>query len=176
MDTPVTSLGSISGVNCIRLNVHPSERARLEAALTSFTKVAEAYPSSIAGLTARFEAAATFAALGRSKDAISQYQQVIDRAGKGLLAETARMGLASAQVQAGQFDQAITAFKQMASAKDGPLPTDGVLMELAKAHAAAGQRAEALKVYQRIVDEFPQSIYAANARREVSLAKSVATN
>ena len=66
-----------------RSGSYPSERARLEAALTTF-RAAEAYPSSIPGLTARFEAAATLAALGRTKGREAQYQQVIDRAGKGL--------------------------------------------------------------------------------------------
>jgi outer membrane protein assembly factor BamD (BamD/ComL family) len=43
---------------------------------------------------------------------------------------------------------------------------DGVLMALGRTYAKAGRADEAARAFSRIVDEFPQSVYAADARRE----------
>ena len=149
-----------------------SERARLEAALAKYTATADAYPSSASGIAARFQAAAALGALGRQADAIQRYKEVVERAGKGLYADGARLGMAAAQAASGQNDAAIATFKELAAAKDGSVPVDGVLMQLARAYAASGKATDAMQTYQRVVDEFPQSIYASVARRELDAAKS----
>ncbi|MBE3099505.1 MAG: tetratricopeptide repeat protein [Planctomycetes bacterium] len=150
----------------------PSEQAKLDAALTKFMAAANTYPSTTAGIAARYEAAATLAALGRIPEAIRRYQEVIDRASTSIYADTARLGLADAQVRAGQFDAAIAGYKALASAADGKMPLDGVLMQLGRACAAAGKAGDARLAFQRIVDEFPQSSYAALARKELDSAKT----
>ena len=38
-------------------------------------------------------------------------------------------------------------------------------MQLARAYSAAGKQADARQTFKRIVDEFPQSPYAAEAKR-----------
>jgi TolA-binding protein len=75
-------------------------------------------------------------------------------------------------VRAGQFDAAVTAFKAVLGQKDGKLPLDGVLMQLGRAYALAGKASDARQTFQRIVDEFPQSSYAAAARKELDSDKS----
>jgi TolA-binding protein len=150
----------------------PTEQARLEAALAKFTAAADAYPNASAGIAARYEAAATLAALGRTADAVRRYQEVIDRAPTSIYADTARLGLGEAQMRAGQYDAAAAAFKSVAALKDGKMPVDGVLMQLGRAYAMAGKAADARQTYQRIVDEFPQSSYAALARKELDSAKT----
>jgi TolA-binding protein len=150
----------------------PSERARLEAALPKFLAAAEAYPSSDAGIAARYHAASTLLALGRTNEAIQRFRDVIDRGAKGLYADMARLGLADAQAQAKQYDAAIAGYREFTSRSDTQVPLDAVLMELGRTYAQAGKPAEALKIYQRIVDEFPQSAYAPLARRELDVAKA----
>jgi hypothetical protein len=59
-------------------------RARNQAALTKFKIVADEYPSTDAGIFARYRQAATYMALGEAASAATTYQQVIDRAGNGL--------------------------------------------------------------------------------------------
>jgi len=46
------------------------------------------------------------------------------------------------------------------------VPVDGVLMQLARAYTLAGKTEDAKKTLKRVIDEFPQSPYAAAARRE----------
>jgi outer membrane protein assembly factor BamD (BamD/ComL family) len=59
----------------------------------------------------------------------------------------------------------------MARDPNAQVPVDGVLMQLGRAYARAGRKDEAARAFSRIVDEFPQSLYAADARREMEEVK-----
>ena len=144
---------------------YPTEKARNEAALAKFMAVANVYPSSDAGIAARYHAAAMLTALGRNTEAVKRYQEVLDRSGSSVYGQMSKLGMADAQVAAGQYDQAIAVYKEMSANKDGYLPVDGILMQLARAYGAAGKQADARQTFKRIVDEFPQSAYSAEAKR-----------
>jgi TolA-binding protein len=150
---------------------YPTERARDEAALGKLMGVADAYPSSPAGITARYEAAAMLTALGRLPEAMRRYQEVVDRAGASVYAQMAKLGIAEAQAGTGHYDQAIAGFKEMTVRKDSQLPVDGILMQLGRAYAAAGRTADAQQTFGRIVDEFPLSPYSAEAKKELDAIK-----
>jgi TolA-binding protein len=153
----------------------PTERERAQAALTKFKIAADAYPSSDAGIFARYQQAALSLTLGTSQGAIEAYQQVIAKAGdNSLYGQTARLGLAEAQARAGQYDQAINAFKELAQRKDGPLPVDGILMQLGRTYLQAGKRADAQQTFNRLVEEFPDSTFAGDARKEIETLKKAA--
>jgi TolA-binding protein len=145
---------------------YPNERARLEAALPKFRAAADAYPSTTAGLSARYQAAAALMTLGRPAEAAAQYQQVIDKAGDSIYGRMARLGLAEVRVRDGKYDEAISIFKELAATgKD--LPVDGILMQLGRTQLAAGRPADARQTFKRIADEFPTSSYASEARKEI---------
>jgi TolA-binding protein len=144
----------------------PTEQAKLQAALPKLKAAADAYPDSRAGITARYHLGASLAALGRHQEAIQAFDEVIRRAGNDVYGRMARLGKAEAQVQAKQHDAAITTYKELAGNKDGDLPVDAILMELARAYVAAGKTEEARKTFTQIVDEHPESPYAADARKE----------
>ena len=150
---------------------YPDERARAEAALGKFQAAADAYPSTDAGISARYQQAALLMALGRPVEAAVAYQDVIARGGDGIYAQTARLGLAEAQGRAGQFDQAIDGFKALAQRKDGTLPIDGILMQLGRMYRDAGKREDAQQTFNRLVEEYPDSPYTADARRELESLK-----
>jgi len=148
-----------------------TERERSLAALTKFKAAADAYPSTDAGIFGRYMQATTSMALGNAADAAREYQQVIDRAGDGIYGQMARLGLAEAQARAGQYDQAINTFKELAQRKDGPLPVDGILMQLGRAYRDAGKREDAQQTFNRLVEEYPQSPFAGDAKRELDTLK-----
>ena len=150
---------------------YPSEQARAEAALVKLKAVADAYPTRDAGIFARYQEAATLMSLGRASQAASRYQEVIKRAGDGIYGQTARLGLAQAQARSGQYEQAINAFKELAQRKDGPLPIDGILMQLGRTYLDAGKRADAQQTFNRLVEEFPNSPYTAEARQQLDTLK-----
>jgi len=148
-----------------------TDRERSQAALTKFKVVADTYPKTDAGFFARYQEAATYMLLGNPTQAAATYQQVIDRAGSNIYGQMARLGLAEAQARAGQYDQAINTFKELALRKDGPLPVDGILMQLGRTYLDAGKRTDAQQTFNRLVEEFPESPYTGDARRELENLK-----
>jgi TolA-binding protein len=150
-----------------------TERDRAQAALTKFKAAADAYPSTDAGIYARYQEAAAYMQLGRPPQAAAAYQQVIDRSGNSIYGQMARLGLAEAQARSGQYDAAIKTFSELSQKKDGPLPTDAILMQLGRTYLDAGKRTEAQQMFNRIVEEFPDSQFGADARRELDNLKKL---
>ena len=96
---------------------------------------------------------------------------MITRAGDGLYGRMARLGKAEEQARTGQLDAAIATYQELSTKTDSDLPTDAILMQLARAYVAAGKKDEAQKTFTKIVDEHPQSPYAAEARQELETLK-----
>jgi TolA-binding protein len=153
---------------------YPTERARLEAAVVKLKAAADAYPSTDAGIFARYQEAADQLALGNSAAAIAAYQEVTRRAGDAIYGQMARFGEATAQARGGQYEPAINAFKELAQRKDGPLPVDGILMELGRTYRDAGKRADAQQTFNRLVQEYPDSPFTQEAKRELDAVNKAA--
>jgi TolA-binding protein len=149
-----------------------TEQARRDAALGKFLAVAEAYPSSDAGITARFKAGALLAEQGKRSEALAAFQAVAAQGGSSIHARMAALAVAELQLAAGQHEAAIAAFRELSTRKDTDLPADGVLMQLGRAYRMAGKKAEALQTFTRVTEEFPQSIYVGEARREADALKA----
>jgi TolA-binding protein len=148
-----------------------TEQARLEAALPKFLEAADAYPATDAGIAARYHAAGILAHLGRHAEAEQRYQEVIDKGGRTIYTRTARLGLGEAQLAQKKFDSAIAIYRDLSTESNPQLPVDGVLMQLGRAYLLAGKREDAARAFNRLVEEFPDSIYVADARRELETAK-----
>lgn len=149
---------------------YATEQAKLDAALPRFLEAADAYPKTDAGIAARYTAAGILAQLGRHAEAEQHYQQVVN-SGNGLYARTARLGLAEVQVAQGKFDEAIAIYTEMSRDPNSQIPVDSLLMQLGRAYARAGRADEAAGAFNRVISEFPQSLYAADARRELEGVK-----
>jgi TolA-binding protein len=147
----------------------PTEKARDEASLKALQEVASLYPSTQAGLAARYQVASSLMRLERLAEAEQAFRDVADRAGSSVYGPVARLGVAETLLAQGKNDDAIKAFSDLAADRDGLLPVDGVLMQLARACAKAGKPQEARAAFKRVVDEFPESSYVADARRELAL-------
>ncbi len=48
------------------------------------------------------------------------------------------------------------------------LPVDGILVQLARTYLKAGKVSDARATFKRVTDEFPNSIYVAEARQEIA--------
>ena len=148
-----------------------TEQEKLDASLPKFLEAANAFPDSSAGIAARFHAAAILAAQGKHADAEQRYKEVVDKAGTSIYARTARLGMGESQVAQGKYDSAIAVYSELSRDTTSTLPLDSVLMHLGRAYARAGKKEEAIRSFTRVVDEFPQSAYAADARREMEETK-----
>src|SRR5215204_4093549 len=140
---------------------YPTEQAKFEAALPKLLEAADKYPSADAGIAARYYAASALASMGRYAEAEQRFQEVVDKGGSKIYSRTAKLGVAEAQVAQGKFDTAITLYREMSADANSGMPPDGVLMELGRACLRAGRKDEAARAFTRVVDEFPQSAYAA---------------
>lgn len=148
-----------------------SQREKDQAILAKYKEVADAYPKSDAGLYARYREASTFMTLGAPKSAAEAYQQVVAQGGDTVYAQMAKLGLAEAQAQSGEYDAAINAFRELSQHKDGQLPVDGLLMRLGRTQLDAGKPSEAEQTFTKLVQEFPDSPFTADARKELDLLK-----
>ena len=149
---------------------YPSEKAKLEAALPKLLAAADAYPSTDAGLTARYHAAAALVGLGRFDEAVQQYDRVI-RDESGLLSQMARLGKAEAELRAGKYDAAIASFKELSERTDVNVPKEALLLELARAYRLAGKNEDARKTLTQIVEQHAESPFATEAKAELAKTK-----
>ncbi len=145
---------------------YPTEKAKLEAALPKFVAAADAYPTTDAGLTARYHAASILVNLGRYDEAVAQYNRVMAD-GSGLLAQMARLGKAEAELRGSKFDAAIASFKELSERADLNLPKEALLLELARAYKLAGKHDDARKTLTQIVEQHANSPVASEARQEL---------
>ena len=148
-----------------------TEQARMEAALPKFVETADKHPRTQAGITARYHAAGILNALGRHAEAEQHYQQVVSQAGSNIYSRTGRLGLAAAQAAQGKYDSAIAIYTELSRDASAQIPVDGVLMQLGRTYAQAGRKEDAARAFNRVVEEFPESVYAADARRELEEVK-----
>jgi TolA-binding protein len=149
-----------------------TETQKLNAAVPKLRAAADAYPDTAAGIQARYHLAASLAALGQQKEAITQFDEVVRRAGTdSLYGRMAQLGKADAQFASGQTDGAIATWKELAAKKDANLPEDAILMQLGRAYQAKGNTADAKKTFTDIVDNHPDSPYVAEARKELDSLK-----
>lgn len=145
----------------------PTDKARQEAAIQAFQAVITAYPNTIAGEAARYHSAGALMQLGRYADAEKAFQDAIDHADSTIYGPMARMGLGEAYVAEKQYDKAIALYTDLSGQRDGVLPIDGVLMVLGRTYVKAGKTSEARATFKRVVDEFPDSMYANDAKTEM---------
>jgi TolA-binding protein len=148
-----------------------TERERSQAAVVKFKAAADRYPSTEDGIFARLKQASLELSLANAQDAAKAYQDVIDHAGSSVYGQMARLGLAEAQARSGQYDQAIKEFVDLSQKKEGPLPVDGILMQLGRAYLDAGKNAEAQQTFNRLVQEYPESPFTGDARKELDALK-----
>ncbi len=149
---------------------YPTIEAKMSASLPMLLEAADAHPNTPSGITARYRAAAALAALGRDDEAAEHYRRVIDGDEGGVYGRMATLGLATVQMSRGSYDEAIALLEPSSvSAADAPLPVDGILMQLGRAYRLAGRADDARAAFQRIMDEFPTSLYFPNAERELQV-------
>ena len=153
---------------------YPSLEAKLEDALGQLLLAADEFPTTPQGLTARYQAAAVLVALERADDAVPHYRQVMAAVGDELYGQMSLMGLAEALLLTGQASEAILLFESQIGSLESLVPIDAVLMRLGHAHQLVGQSDDALAAFNRVLEEFPVSIYYADALEEVETLRQFA--
>ena len=94
----------------------------------------------------------------------------IDAEPSGALSATARVNLYKLDREQGRGTELIGELQKMIEQADKPLPADVILYQLALTYEALGKSDDAKASWRRIVDEYPQSPYTADAQREAGPA------
>ena len=135
-------------------------------AAAAFDGLARKFPSRPEGLRARYLAALSRVEIGQYPEAEKTLGEIgADRRASALEPALARLALADLYRRSGQTDKAVTAFRELVADTTSAVPRDTALMSLAGTLEDAKRLAEARASYKRLSEEFPQSVYAAEARR-----------
>ncbi|MCA1579875.1 MAG: tetratricopeptide repeat protein [Acidobacteria bacterium] len=102
----------------------------------------------------------------KSPDAIDRLARAA-RSGKGEVAAAAELDQARLLAAAGKTTEAIDRLKRAIESSDSAAPKDAMMFTLAEIYEKAGSAADARATYQRLVSDYPNSPYRADARQKL---------
>jgi tetratricopeptide (TPR) repeat protein len=149
----------------------PAEKYRKAAA--EFDGLERRFASNRLAGWSRYYAALARVELGERAAAEKALEALGSAPGNELIAGLARLAAAECARRAGNLDEAISRLRKLADDPTVVLPRDAVLIALAAAQEEARRFPEARSSYERLVERFPASVYAGEARRKADLLKLV---
>ncbi len=152
--------------------VFATAEEKYKTAAAAFEGVERRFGSSKAGLRAEYYAALARLELGQHAEAEKALREIQSR-GAGLEPELARLALAETLRRSGQVDKAVEAYRGIATNPTANMPRDYALLCAARTLDDAKRVAEARAAYQQLVEEFPASVYAAEARARAEYLQSL---
>jgi TolA-binding protein len=117
-----------------------------------------------ANLTAQLYKGSALADLGKPDDAAKALEDVVRQDPSGLLGGSARLRLARLREAQGRPADALTLYQQIAADGSGVMPPEEGLLGAARCQEALGQKDAAAASYKSLLDKYPDSEYAAEAR------------
>ncbi len=153
--------------------VHPTfatEAARRARAKELFSELDDRYGSTKTGRIAKLYLAQVAVAENDRERAQRLWKAFLEAEPSGALAAATRINLYKLDREQGRAAQVAEELTKMLEQADKPLPADVILFQLALSYDALGKGDDAKATYRRIVDEYPQSPYVADAQREAGPA------
>ncbi|HWM90097.1 MAG TPA: tetratricopeptide repeat protein [Thermoanaerobaculia bacterium] len=144
------------------------EAARQAKAKTLFQALYDDYGSTVAGDVASVYLAQIAMAEGQADRARELWQGFLEKHDDHLLSGETRVNLVRLDRSQGKAEEVSQTLTAMLDEPEPPLPLDVVLSELAATQEELGKKQDAIQSYQRIIDEFPQSPYARDARQKIA--------
>lgn len=147
-----------------------NDAQKLAKAQPMFAAVSSKYSGTEAADVAELYLARVAASRGDFAAAKTKLQGFVSKHPDHLLAGGAQLSLYEMQLQgpAGPKEVIAAVEKELAKS-DTVLPKDALLALLARAYEASGSQDKARDVYQRIVNEFPDSPYTIDAQRKLAV-------
>jgi tetratricopeptide (TPR) repeat protein len=139
-----------------------SSAARDQAA-TGHLRTASGYGGTTAGRAARV----ILAARGGTPAAAAETFSRAARDGQSEVAAAAEIDAARLLASQGKTTEAVDRLKRAIESSRPTVPRDALLFALAQVYEGSGASADARATYQRIVDDYPNSPYRADARQKL---------
>jgi hypothetical protein len=152
--------------------VFATAEEKYKTAAAAFEGVDRRFGSSRVGLRAKYYAAQSRAELGQQAEAEKALREIQAR-GAGLEPDMARLAIANLYRRGGQVDKAVEAYRAVATNPSATMPRDFALLGAAETLDDAKRWAEARAAYRQLVEEFPASVYAAEARTRAEYLQSL---
>ncbi|HEY4595553.1 MAG TPA: tetratricopeptide repeat protein [Thermoanaerobaculia bacterium] len=146
----------------------PTDAARRTRAKELLTRVHQGYGSTDAGDVAGLYLAQIAADEGRLDEARKLWSDYADGHKGTMLGAEARLNLLSLDRKQGKGEAVVKELRSMLEKGDSPLPQDLILRELGATLEDLHRPQEAIQSYQRIIDEFPQSTFRAEAQQKIT--------
>ncbi|MBL8013226.1 MAG: tetratricopeptide repeat protein [Candidatus Omnitrophica bacterium] len=141
-----------------------SETGDAEQALQAYQKLLELFPKSARMLEAHLGIANVFYSQQKYNDAIREYKVVIDsgdQAGESQdIIEKANFGMAWTYLKMGQVDQSIASFQTVLDKTKSTTVKVSALTQIGDAYQDMSEWNKAVEVYDRILKEYPGSVYS----------------
>jgi TolA-binding protein len=134
------------------------------------TDIADEYSMTPAGNIANFRAGVALLKLGKYDEAIERLKNF--KASDLLVQGRAYTLIGDAYMEKKAYGEAIDYYKKAADYKPNPYFTPGYLMKLAIAYEQNKQNQDAIDTYSSIIDKYPTSTEAANAKKYKSVLES----
>jgi outer membrane protein assembly factor BamD (BamD/ComL family) len=144
---------------------------KYKTAAAAFEGVDRRFGSSSVGLRARYYAALSRIELGQYDEAEKALKEIAG--GTGLEPELARVALAGLYRRSGKVDQAVEAYRGLATNPAANVPRDFALLSAAQALEDAKRWTEARAAYRQLVEDFPASVYATEARQRAEYLQTL---
>jgi tetratricopeptide (TPR) repeat protein len=148
--------------------VYATPEQKYTAAAAAFDGIERQHGSLPAARRARYYAALCRIELGQLDEAekgLSGLTEGADR--QSLEPEMARLALAALEERRGRVDEAVAAYQRLVDDEGGVVPRDHALLRLSETLERADRSDEAIRSYRRLYEQFPTSVYAAEAQRRV---------
>ena len=141
---------------------YDSDQERFEAALAEAHGVRDTYENLPAGQIAEYYIALSNGGLGNTTEAVRILKSLVET-GDDTIQQVARYALAESYKTHGEVETAITVYQELEDI--GGYSQVAVLYELGRLHEEISKTDEARSYYQKIVGEYPNSAFRADADR-----------
>jgi TolA-binding protein len=138
------------------------ERARKVVALAD--EILKQGGPGTAGMTAQLYKGSALADLGKADEAAAALDEVVRKDPQGVLGGSARMRLARLRETQGRPADALTLYEAIAADGSGIMPPEEGLLGAARCQEALGQKDAAAASYKSLIEKYPDSEYATEAR------------
>jgi tetratricopeptide (TPR) repeat protein len=144
----------------------PTEAARIARAKELFTKLDVDFPRTGAAAVAQVYEGRIHLQEGDAAGARKSWEAFLDRHPDHLLASAVRLSLLELDRREGKAEQIVQRLRADLDRDDKPLPEDVMLYQLGITLEQLKRGQEAKEVFQRVVDEYPDSPFASKAMQK----------